>query len=376
MDGRQGLQPLDLQLGIAQGGGDGAGVHLGLAQLADGGDHVGDVDRRVLGRRQHDAGHLLGLGLGQQAVDLVVVGRRRRARASSSRPKRRRRPSSAMKGCSPFRPGRTIGGITTPAARMVSASWGTPSSAGSLKRRFSGARPRSPRRTLMEAIGVGAADGNGLGIGHRGQAPAPGRGSSCPWAHPPGPFLPPFQRRWTASAARLDHSSQSPQGAGGRATRAATPASTSRARSTSAEASPSLPRSPAISTERTPAGADQARRLRVDISAQPGKSNHSLGRPRGEHALGDQHLGFGGVQPHGAARRRRAHGLARQAQVEGPAPIGRQIGHLDRDVAALGVLDAGQERGPPQPSRAIDRDGDLAVVAQGLRPRQIARPPA
>ena len=74
MDGREGLQALDLQLGIPQGGGDRPGLHLGLAQLADGGDHVGDMHRGVLGCWQHDAGRLLGLGLGQEAVDLVVVG--------------------------------------------------------------------------------------------------------------------------------------------------------------------------------------------------------------------------------------------------------------------------------------------------------------
>src|SRR6185312_5447611 len=44
---------------------------------------------------------------------------------------------------------------------------------------------------------------NSLGVGHRGQAPAPGRGSSCPWAHPPAPFLPPLPAPGRGPARRL-----------------------------------------------------------------------------------------------------------------------------------------------------------------------------
>jgi hypothetical protein len=49
-----------------------------------------------------------------------------------------------------------------------------------------------------------------------------------------------------------------------------------RAFSRSAEASPSLPRSAAISSERTPAGGVQTRKFRVEVRAQPGSPNHSL----------------------------------------------------------------------------------------------------
>ncbi len=73
MDGGQGLQALDFQLSVAERGRDRLGVHLRLPQLADGGDDVGDVDRRMLSVRQHDGGGLLGRRLGQQAVDAVVV---------------------------------------------------------------------------------------------------------------------------------------------------------------------------------------------------------------------------------------------------------------------------------------------------------------
>ncbi len=74
MDLSQGFQALDLQLVIAQRRGDGGGVHPGLAQLADGDDHLGQVGGNVLGARQQQGGGLGGLGLGQQAVELVVLG--------------------------------------------------------------------------------------------------------------------------------------------------------------------------------------------------------------------------------------------------------------------------------------------------------------
>ncbi len=62
-------QTPDLQLVVAERAGDCARVHLRLAHLADGHDHIGDVDRPALGIGQHGRGRLGGLGLEDVAAD-------------------------------------------------------------------------------------------------------------------------------------------------------------------------------------------------------------------------------------------------------------------------------------------------------------------
>ena len=176
----------------------------------------------------------------------------------------------------------------------------------------------------MRAIGGrdrGGSGSVGLDVGHRGQAPAPGRGSSCPWAHPTPPFLSPFirppdRRRPTRLGPLVPVAPRLP--AAGRPWRrrrcpaAAPPAARRRPRHPCRDRRRSAP------SARRPA-ASRPRRLRVDISAHPGRPNHSLADRVVKMPSATSISGAAGssrtAQPAGA----RPDGLARQPQIDRPA---------------------------------------------------------
>ena len=151
------------------------------------------MHRGVLGCGQHDAGRLLGLGLGQEAVDLVVVGQV----APVAEQQEAKAPTTAVQG----HEGR-FALAASPHDRRNDHPGGQ-DSLGQLRHAVIGGllEPQVFRREAKVAEtnldgGHWGRRGNrsGLGVGHGDQAPAPGRGTSCPWAHP-DPSLPlPFIR--------------------------------------------------------------------------------------------------------------------------------------------------------------------------------------
>ncbi len=187
VDRREGLKPLDLQFRVAEGCGDGLGIHPGLPQFADGRDDVGDVNWRVLGVRQHDGGRLLRLGLGQQAVDQVVVVEV----AAVTQHQQAQTPTTAIEGHEGL-----LALLPGPNDRRDHHAGGVD---GLSQLRHAVIGRLIEAEVLLGKPKVAQADLNaghggergGLCVSHRDQAPAPGRGSSCPWARPARPFLPP-----------------------------------------------------------------------------------------------------------------------------------------------------------------------------------------
>ena len=119
-----------------------------------------------------------------------------------------------------------------------------------------------------------------------------------------------------------------------------------------------------------------ARSRRADCAstsgAQPGRLNHSLAErvvktPSATSMSGARASSRTAV-PDGAA----ADGLSRQAQVDGAARVRVQIGDLDGDIAAVGVLDARQQGRSTVAPWAIGRHRSVGQMPQRAWARQVA----
>ncbi len=181
MDAGQRLQPLDLQFGVAQRGGDGAGVHLGLPQTADRDDDIGDMHRGMLRVRKNDGGSLLRLGFGQLAVHQIIVV----DVAAFLQEQQGHAPAPAVEG--------HVGlfALATGTHDRGDHHAGGEDRLGELRHAVVGGlaitqvllrQPQVAEADLDADHRLGRRGGLGfsLDVGHRDQAPAPGRGSSCP----------------------------------------------------------------------------------------------------------------------------------------------------------------------------------------------------
>ncbi len=147
----------------------------------------------MLCRRQHDAGHLLGLGLGQQAVDFVVVSdvaavRQQQQAETPATAVQRHEALLALPARPHDRRDHHAGGQDG-VCELGHAVVG-----GLLETKVLRRKAKVAEADLDGGHRGGRHGRNGVGVsvGHRGQAPAPGRGSSCPFGAPRSALPPSF----------------------------------------------------------------------------------------------------------------------------------------------------------------------------------------
>ena len=186
----QGRQALDLQFVIAERAGDGGGVHLRLAQLADGDNHVGDVNGRALSGGEDGGRGLTFAGGEHLALHRPVL----RDPSGVQELAERQQPAAAVQ----HHEGPLLPGPRSHAQGHYNVSledgFGQPIDL--VVGRLLGAKVL--RRDLKVAqgheLGVGNASGGFSSGGHGDHLRRQRRGSSCPLAHPLQPSLSPFSR--------------------------------------------------------------------------------------------------------------------------------------------------------------------------------------
>lgn len=186
---RQSLQAFDLELVVAQGAGDGGGVHLLASHLADGSDDIGHVNGRALDIGQHGRDGLSLLGLEQLALD-----RERRVEAA-----RLEQLLQGEEAAAAVEHQEGLLALAPRPDRQGDDHIGGGDGLGQLRDALVGGRLeadvlRREREILQRHVDLGGGGrcvddvGHGIGFQRR------GRGPSCPWAHPSPPYPSSFRR--------------------------------------------------------------------------------------------------------------------------------------------------------------------------------------